>query len=112
VGSFVGRVQGHPTVEETMLIIAGWLRVAPPDRDTFVANHQDLIRRARQAPGCLDLDISPDPVDPGRVNNFERWESEEHLNAWRAVANAPAPFTEVLDGDMQKYEVSSSGPPF
>jgi quinol monooxygenase YgiN len=95
-----------------MLIIAGWLSVPPEDRDTYVANHEDLIRRSRRALGCLDLAISADPVDPGRVNMFERWESEEQLNAWRAAADPPAQFTEILDADVQKHEISKSGPPF
>jgi quinol monooxygenase YgiN len=95
-----------------MLIIAGWFSVAPKDRDKFVEGHGDLIRRARAAPGCLDLAVSADSVDPGRVNTFEFWESDEKLNAWREVANPPAQFTEFLGGDVQKHEISKSGPPF
>ena len=95
-----------------MVIVAGWFSVAPEDRDKFVDGHEDLIRRARKAPGCLDLAISGDPVDPSRVNMFELWESDDALNAWRAVANPPAQFTEILGGDVQKHEISKSGPPF
>lgn len=72
-----------------MLIIAGYMKVAAGVRDDYVAAHHDLVKRGRQAPGCLDLAISADPVDPGRINNFERWESRAHLEAWRAVAEAP-----------------------
>ncbi len=95
-----------------MLIIAGRLYVAPEHRDAYVASHADLVRRARKHPGCLDLAISADPVEAGRVNNFEQWESEEHLAAWRAVAAAPEPVTEVLDGDVTLHEISASRPPF
>ena len=72
-----------------MLIIAGHLEMAPARRDEFVAEHRDLIRRAREAPGCLDVAISADPLEPGRVNTLERWASVGELTAFRAVANAP-----------------------
>ena len=55
-----------------MWIIAGHVKVDDDKRDMYVAAHRDLIRRARQAPGCLDVAITADPVDPGRINNFER----------------------------------------
>jgi hypothetical protein len=44
-----------------MLIIAGHVTVDAADRDRYVSEHQDLVRRARQAPGCLD---APDTAIP------------------------------------------------
>jgi quinol monooxygenase YgiN len=67
-----------------MVIIAGHLEVDAAERDQYVAAHGDLVRRARQAPGCLDLAITADALDPTRVNNFERWQSVEHLDAWQS----------------------------
>ena len=95
-----------------MLIIAGYLKVDPDQRDAFVTAHQDLLRRGREAPGCLDLAITADPLDPARINNFERWESHEHVNAWRAVANAPDTGITVHDADMMEYGVADFRPPF
>ena len=84
-----------------MLIIAGYLMLDPSQRDAFVEAHQDLVRRGRQAPGCLDLAITADSLEPGRVNNYERWESEDALDAWREIAKAPdRAGVEVLDGDV------------
>jgi quinol monooxygenase YgiN len=68
-----------------MLIIAGHLEVDADRRDDYVAAHRDLLRRGRQAPGCLDLAISADPLSATRVNNFERWETREHLDAIAAT---------------------------
>jgi len=93
-----------------MLIIAGKLYMAPEDCDKWVASHYDVIQRARAAPGCVDLYLGADPVEAGRVNLFEQWESEEHLEAWRATANPP-PKPEIVGGDVQKYQISSSSPP-
>lgn len=95
-----------------MPIIAGYLFVAPEARANYVESHLDVVRRARNQPGCVDLAISADPVEAGRVNIFEQWESEEHLAAWRAVADAPAPATEIIGGDVQKHQIGASGPAF
>lgn len=95
-----------------MLIIAGYLEVDPKRRDEFVAAHQDLLRRGRAAPGCLDLAISADPLNPSRVNNFERWESREHLDAWRKVAAAPDTGISIMSASMMEYRVVDERPPF
>ncbi|ADB29705.1 Antibiotic biosynthesis monooxygenase [Kribbella flavida DSM 17836] len=95
-----------------MLIIAGHVQVDPVRRDEFVAAHTDLVRRARQAPGCLDVAITADPVDPGRVNNFERWESQESLDAWRAVAAAPDTGIAFRSVHVELYDATGARPPF
>jgi len=95
-----------------MLIIAGHSTVDAVDRDRYVTAHQDLIRRARLAPGCLDLAITADPLDPARVNVVERWESREHLDAWRAVARAPRSKIKPSTVDVMMYVVSDVRPPF
>lgn len=93
-----------------MLIIAGNLHVAPEERDKWVEAHYEIVKLARSQPGCIDLYFSADPVEEGRVNMFEQWESEEHLEAWRAVANPP-PKPKILSASVHKHHISSSGPP-
>ncbi|WP_024803210.1 putative quinol monooxygenase [Nocardia sp. BMG51109] len=95
-----------------MLIIAGYVTVAADRRDAFVAAHQDLVRRARAAEGCFDVAITADPLNPERVNNFERWESREHLDAWRAVADAPDTGIAMETVDVWMYTVTDIRPPF
>jgi quinol monooxygenase YgiN len=94
-----------------MLIIAGNLYVHPEERDEWVETHREIVKRARSQSGCIDLYFSADPLEDGRVNMFEQWESEEHLGAWRAVADPP-PKPEILRANVQKHQISSSGPPF
>jgi quinol monooxygenase YgiN len=96
----------------TMVIIAGHSTVDAADRDRYVTAHQDLVRRARPAPGCLDVAITADPLDPARVNVFEGWESRDHLDAWRAVANAPRSKIKLGSVDVMMYVVSDVRPPF
>ncbi|ASR37208.1 antibiotic biosynthesis monooxygenase [Prauserella marina] len=95
-----------------MLIIAGHVEVDPGNRDAYVAAHHDLIARARAARGCLDVAISADPLDPARVNVFERWDTQENLDAWRAVAAAPDSETAIVADNVMAYEVSGERPPF
>lgn len=95
-----------------MLIIAGSVQVAPERRDALVAAFEDLVRRARTAPGCLDVAVTADSIDPGRINNFERWESQDHLDAWRAVAHAPDVSAEMISVDVSLFDVAGERPPF
>jgi quinol monooxygenase YgiN len=95
-----------------MLIIAGYVTVDPAQRDAFVTAHQDLLRRARRAPGCLDVAISADPIDPARVNNYERWQSREHLDAWRAVAHAPDTGITMTHVEVSMFTATDQRPPF
>src|ERR671918_2721803 len=64
------------------------------------------------APGCLDLAVTADALDLTRVNNFERWQSVEHLDAWRAVAHAPDTGITVRSADVMMNVVSDVRPPF
>jgi len=94
-----------------MLIIAGKLYVPPQERDRWVAAHDEITRTARSQPGCLDLYVSADPLEEGRINLFEQWESEAALQAWRAAANPP-PKPQILGASIHKHHISWSEPPF
>jgi quinol monooxygenase YgiN len=94
------------------VIVAGWFTVDPGKRDETVESFKDLMQRARSFPGCLDLAITADPLDPARVNNFELWQSEEALSSFRAVASPPARITPMLHVEMHKHVILESGPPF
>ena len=96
---------------EQRVIVAG-CTVEPKKRDEVVKNFEDLVLRARSAPGCLDFGITADPVDSNRINNFEFWQSEKDLNSWRAVANPPKEITPMLRMEVQKHVIKQSGPPF
>lgn len=95
-----------------MWIIAGHVKVEASERDAYVAAHEDLIERARRAPGCLDVAITADPVDPQRVYNYERWQSWGAVEAWRKVANAPDSAATISEVAVMAYEVASERPPF
>ena len=79
-----------------MLIIAGHFEVDPEDRDRFVSAHQGLLRRARTAPGCLDLAITADQRavytgnTPRTFNDLRRG-STCALNEWPSALGALHP---------------------
>ena len=67
-----------------MLIIAGSLRVEPATRDAYLSGCGPVIAQARATAGCLDFLLAADPLEPGRIHVYERWESR---SSWpRSVA--------------------------
>jgi quinol monooxygenase YgiN len=69
-----------------MVIVGGWFEVEPSERDAFVAGRVEGMRRSRAEQGCIEYVLAPDPVDPGRVVLFERWESQADLDRHLAAA--------------------------
>ena len=90
-----------------MLIIAGSLIVDPDDRERFLAANAEVNGLARQAPGCLDFVQAADPLDAGRINVFERWDSEEHLLAFRGAGEPSAGSPPVLSAEVRRYVISA-----
>src|SRR3977135_400174 len=98
-----------------MLIIAGTFEVAPARRDEFIAGRETGMRESRGEAGCVDYVLSADPLEPGRVYLFERWESKEHLAPHLARMSAPttAPDPDAvapLSVEILQYEITSVGP--
>jgi quinol monooxygenase YgiN len=69
-----------------MVIVAGHITVEPEQRESYLAGCMSAVEKARRADGCLDFGITADLLDSGRVNLFERWESQA---AVKPSADAP-----------------------
>jgi quinol monooxygenase YgiN len=67
------------------IIVAGALHVEPAEREAYLAERLAIIAHARAAPGCMDFSLSPDVLDAGRINVYERWVSRDALRAYRAA---------------------------
>lgn len=93
-----------------MLIVAGWIRVDPTERQAYLADSAVVVDQARSAVGCLDFALSADIVDPGRINVHERWDSATELLAFRDAGPSDDQQVAVLDADVQRYEIASVGP--
>lgn len=96
-----------------MILVAGTFEVEPARRDEFLASREAGMRRSRAEPGCIDYVFSADPLEPGRVVLFERWQDQAsldaHLAAMRARAEPPSPVP-VLAREVLHYEIASFGP--
>jgi|SRR5579871_6564855 len=100
-----------------MVIVQGTFRVAPTDRDAFIAQSLAGMVESRAEQGCIEYVMAPDPVDADRVVLSERWASMEDLDrhleraGQRRSADTgdkpPAPPVAVLDREISIYEVSS-----
>jgi quinol monooxygenase YgiN len=55
------------------------------DYREYLAGCARIVEHARRAVGCLDVSICAGLVDPGRVNIFERWESQAMLETFRSA---------------------------
>jgi quinol monooxygenase YgiN len=94
-----------------VLIVAGTGHVDPDHREELLKSLVTSLRQVRSTPGCLDYVVAADPIEPDRVNIYERWESEAHLNAHLAgVAQNAPPMPNVRSVEIQRYEISRSGP--
>lgn len=94
-----------------MIIIAGYLKVEPDARDTYVADCVSVVEQARAAKGCLDFAITADTVEPGRVNVYERWETDADVEAFRGSGPDDEQTAQIVDADVQKYRISATEEP-
>jgi quinol monooxygenase YgiN len=92
-----------------MLIVGGVFEVEPDDREAFIAARHDMMRRSRAEPGCLEYTFAADPLEPGRVLLYERWESQEALDAHlEALGQVPQPQSPAPTSmSIVVYEVAS-----
>ena len=92
-----------------MIIIAGTLRVDPAARDDYLQAATGATSLAREAAGCLDFAQSADPLEPDRINIFERWESDEDLAAFRALPG-DGDVPPIRAADVHRYRISAVEP--
>ncbi len=95
-----------------MVIVAGHITVEPQQRESYLAGCVSVVERARGAAGCLDFAITADPIDPGRVNIFERWESQAALNTARGNAPGFEQSEAMLSVSVADYDVADVRPLF
>jgi len=93
-----------------MIIVAGHLRTAAADRDRFLALSCDAIQLARTTPGCHDFVAAADPIDPERINIYERWTDHVTLHAFRGDGPYDELNTLILSADIDEFEVLSAPP--
>ena len=88
-----------------MVIVSGRIFVAPERREAFLAGSRKAMVQARRAQGCRDFVVAADPLEPGRVNLHEEWDSEADLEAFRGSG----PKADLV-ADVARHRVVSSEP--
>jgi len=91
-----------------VIIVAGALFVEPQQREEYLAGCGEVIRLARAAPGCIDFHLSADPLDGGRINVFEQWESAAAVGAFRGSGPSDEQQATIRDARVYQHEVSES----
>jgi quinol monooxygenase YgiN len=95
-----------------MVIVAGHITVEPQQRESYVAGCVSAVEQARGAAGCLDFAIAADLVDPGRVNIFERWESQAAVDAFRGSGPSDEQGAAMLSASVAEYDIADVRPLF
>ncbi|GAA5066728.1 putative quinol monooxygenase [Nocardia callitridis] len=89
-----------------MVIVAGHLVVDPQHRESYLADCVDVVEQARSVPGCLDFSIAADLLDDGRVNIYERWESQAAVESFRGSGPSEEQRTAILAATVCEYDVA------
>ena len=86
------------------------LTVDPEQRESYLAGCVSVVEKARRADGCLDFAITADLLDPGRVNLFERWESQAAVETFRRRAPRSKRGAAMLSASVAEYDVADVRP--
>lgn len=93
-----------------MVIVAGHIVVDPEQRESYIAGCVSVVEQARNAPGCLDFAITADLVDTGRINIFERWESQAAVEAFRGSGPSGEQAATIRSASVVEYDVAGVRP--
>jgi quinol monooxygenase YgiN len=88
-----------------VVIVAGHLIVDPAQRDDYLSGCVEALRQARRTPGCLDFSLSADLVEPGRINIFERWESQAAVEAFRGSGTSDEQGAAIVSAAVAEFDV-------
>jgi quinol monooxygenase YgiN len=89
-----------------MVIVAGHLKVEPKTRDAYLSDCKEIVAQARRAKGCLDFAITADVLDSGRVNVFERWESQDDVEKFRGSGPSNEQSAKILSASVAEYDIA------
>jgi quinol monooxygenase YgiN len=93
-----------------MLIVAGHITVEPQQRESYLAGCISVVEQARRAAGCLDFAITADLIDPGRINIFERWESQAAVDTFRGSGPSNEQGAAMVSASVAEYDIADVRP--
>lgn len=111
IGSIaIGALSSPTSKGEQMVIVAGHLLVEPDQRQAYLVSCVAVVEQARRASGCLDFALSADLVEAGRINVFERWESQAAVEAFRGGGPSEEQGAAMLAASVAEYDVADVRP--
>jgi quinol monooxygenase YgiN len=96
--------------KKTMLIVSGRLYLKAGAMKEFLAASKEAVVLARSAAGCRDFVVTPDLIEPDRVNVYEEWDSEEALLDFRGSGPDNDMRSAIVRGEVFRHVISSTGP--
>lgn len=93
-----------------MIIVSGALHVDADQREAYLEGCRAVIEQARRAPGCLDFHLSADPIEPGRINVFEQWESADAVEGFRGSGPSDEQGAAIRSAAVFQHEIASTQP--
>jgi quinol monooxygenase YgiN len=100
---------GSDNEEAHVIIVGGRFEMDPAERDAFLADRHEMMRRSRGEDGCLEYTFAADPLEPGRVILFERWGSQAALDAHLAAISSTTTVT-PRSASITLYDVAGERP--
>jgi quinol monooxygenase YgiN len=100
-------MQQRRGVAVAQVIVAGHVMVEPDRREHYLGDCVEVVRQARTSAGCLDFAISADLVDPGRVNVFERWESQSAVEAFRGSGPSDEQGAAMISASVAEFDATA-----
>lgn len=111
-------MQLHPIEDSEMnkvnpsVVVTGYVRVAPKDREAFVKVLRAHVLRVRKKDGCLAYAFAFDVVDSNMVRMSETWRDQQSLAAHLAddefkEVQRELVHVEFIERSVQRYDVSS-----
>ena len=92
-----------------MIIVEGWVRLAPGEAEKFVAAALRMAEQTRREPGCLEYAFALDLADPNVMRVIERWQDDGALSAHfatphMAAFNAALALAKIEGAEVNAYE--------
>lgn len=75
-----------------MLIVSGWIQIAPGQRDRFLADSYEAMVLARRSPGCRAFIVAAE------------------LEAFRGTGPSGEQTAVIVDAAVARHLIASSGP--
>ncbi len=79
-------------------------------RSAYLDGCVTVVEQPRAAAGCQDFTLTADLLDAGRINVYERWESDEDLHRFRGSGPDSEQAAQILDAEVLKYRIAAVEP--